>query len=323
MKIWTLYLVLPGRYGPLLSGISTFVLLVLIQLWLVGEIFWVSTGLFFAAKLAYLPAVHAYILSITHAAVAELAPNLSVSTEQQSATLERMERPGWRLQVICLVAGSSAAIAHIQYMGFIPLNPDGTLNFSTTMVKVSIAGTLLTWITMTTVISGLIQNNYLLSDLSIHLKQVDLFRKQPWQPLARVATASSLALIGSNALFPLLFIESDSPPAMKILPGMMLTLPTVIAMVLVPLRSARHLIAEQKNQRLNAIDEAISKLTNPQSITDMGTLNTLLTQRGHLQKVSSWPLNLGNLGRLLFYLIIPPLTWVGAALIERLVDGVL
>ena len=71
---------------------------------------------------------------------------------------------------------------------------------------------------------------------------------------------------------------------MKILPGMMLTLPTVIAMVLVPLRSARHLIAEQKNQRLKAIDEAISKLTNPQSITDMQTLNTLLTQRGHLQK---------------------------------------
>ena len=96
MKIWTLYLVLPGRYGPLLSGISTFVLLVLIQLWLVGEIFWVSPGLFFAAMLAYLPAVHAYILGITRTAVAELAPNLSVSTEQQSATLEGMERPGWR-----------------------------------------------------------------------------------------------------------------------------------------------------------------------------------------------------------------------------------
>ena len=76
-----------------------------------------------------------------------------------------MERPGWRLQVICLVAGSSAAIAHIQY-GVYSANPDGTLDFSTMMVKVSVAGTLLTWITMTTVISGLIQNNYLLSDLS-------------------------------------------------------------------------------------------------------------------------------------------------------------
>jgi hypothetical protein len=56
---------------------------------------------------------------------------------------------------------------------------------------------------------------------------------------------------------------------------------------------------------------------------DIQTLNTLLTQRTHLQKVSSWPLNLDNVGRLLFYMFIPPLTWVGAALIERVVDGVL
>lgn len=323
MKTWTLYLVLPGRYGPAVSGLLTLLLLVAIQLALVGEIFWASTGLFFAATLAYLPAAHAYILGITKTAVHELAPNLSVSMSERSAILERMERPGWRLQLICLLVGSAAAIAHIQFMGFIPRLPDGSADFSGSIVNVSIMGTLLTWITMTTVISCLIQNNSLLSNLAVHMTQVDLFRKQPWQPLARVAIASSLALIGSNALFPLLFIDSGTSSAMKILPGMMLTVPTVVAMVLLPLRSARQLIAAQKSQRLNAIDQAISKLPNPKSLVDIQTLNTLLTQRTHLQKVSSWPLNLDNVGRLLFYMFIPPLTWVGAALIERVVDGVL
>jgi hypothetical protein len=187
MKTWTLYLVLPGRYGPAVSGLLTLLLLVAIQLALVGEIFWASTGLFFAATLAYLPAAHAYILGITKTAVHELAPNLSVSMSERSAILERMERPGWRLQLICLLVGSAAAIAHIQFMGFIPRLPDGSADFSGSIVKVSIMGTLLTWITMTTVISCLIQNNSLLSNLAVHMTPGGLV---PQTALATPCTSS-------------------------------------------------------------------------------------------------------------------------------------
>jgi len=321
MKTWTLYLVLPGRYGALISGVGMLALWALIQLWLVGEIFWASTGLFFAAALAYLPAVHAYILSITRTAIIALAPNLSLSAAKQSETLGRVGNAGWRYQIICIVIGTCAALLHIQYMGIITLLPDGSPDLSSNMTRVNITGTLLTWITMITVIADLIRNNSLVGNLALHFKQIDLFRKQPWQPLARVAIASTLAIIGSNALFPLMFIDSGTPPAMKIMPAMALTIPAVIAMVLLPLASARKQIKKQKLQRLEAVDQAIRRLPNPQSLIDMQSLNTLLTQRAHLEKVSTWPFNLDNAGRLLFYMFIPPLTWVGAALIERLVDG--
>jgi len=36
--------------------------------------------------------------------------------------------------------------------------------------------------------------------------------------------------------------------------------------------------------------------------------------------VSEWPFDVGVITRLGLYLIIPPLTWIGAVLIERLVD---
>jgi hypothetical protein len=42
-----------------------------------------------------------------------------------------------------------------------------------------------------------------------------------------------------------------------------------------------------------------------------------------VQRVSDWPLDIGALSQLAFYLIIPPLTWVGAALIENVVDALL
>lgn len=322
MKAWTLYLVFPGRYGPLASGAAMLTMWILIQLWLVGELFWASTGLFFAAALAYLPAVHAHIFNLTRAAVVELSGEFALSPAQQSAALDRVQHPGWRYQIIFALIGTCAGVMHIEYMGLITQLPDGSMDLSSNMIKVNIAGTLLSWVTMTTVIANLVRSNSMLGDLAKYFKQVDLFRKQPWQPLARVAIASTLALIGTNALFPLLFIDSGTSSAVKILPGMMLTAPAIIAMVMLPLSSAHKLIVAHKTQRLEAIDHALRRLTNPKSMVDMQGLNTLLAQRTHLEKVSTWPLNLDNVGRLLFYLFIPPLTWVGAALIERLVDGI-
>ena len=321
MKCWTLYLVLPGRFGPLISGLLTLITLTALQFILLGEIFWISAGVFFAVALSYLPAVYAYIIGITCNAVLELRPNLQITDEDIADITQRMQRPEVKFQIGWLVSGITLALLHIKLMGFIPINADGELDFSGNLVKVTIAGTLLTWCMMTTVISSLIQNGYLLDDLTNHFKQIDIFRKQPWQPLARVAIASSLALIGSNAIFPLLFIDSGTQSASKIIPGMALSIPAVAAMVMVPLATTRRKIAAQKEARLLSIDQAIAKLPDPKNHAEMQSLNTLLDQRNHLQRVSSWPLNLGNIGRLLFYMFIPPLTWVGAALIERLVDG--
>jgi hypothetical protein len=52
-------------------------------------------------------------------------------------------------------------------------------------------------------------------------------------------------------------------------------------------------------------------------------INNLLDHRQHMRRVSDWPLDIGALSRLGFYLIIPPLTWIGAALIENIVDALL
>ncbi|MFB0932666.1 MAG: hypothetical protein QMB60_00780, partial [Pseudomonadales bacterium] len=49
----------------------------------------------------------------------------------------------------------------------------------------------------------------------------------------------------------------------------------------------------------------------------------LLSYQRELNQMSTWPIDMGSMSRLSLYLIIPPLTWVGAALIENLVDGFL
>ena len=52
-------------------------------------------------------------------------------------------------------------------------------------------------------------------------------------------------------------------------------------------------------------------------------LAPLLGYRREVAQVSTWPFDGSNVTRLLFYMIIPPLTWAGAALIENLVDWLL
>ena len=48
----------------------------------------------------------------------------------------------------------------------------------------------------------------------------------------------------------------------------------------------------------------------------------LLNYQREITGITTWPFDVSALVRLGLYLVIPPLTWVGAALIERIVDQI-
>jgi hypothetical protein len=82
-------------------------------------------------------------------------------------------------------------------------------------------------------------------------------------------------------------------------------------------------IRTRKAGELAAIDEWVAALgdTRPGGREEqIRAYNELLDFRDHIQRVPDWPVDVGAVSRLLLYLIIPPLTWVGAALIEHVVD---
>jgi hypothetical protein len=49
----------------------------------------------------------------------------------------------------------------------------------------------------------------------------------------------------------------------------------------------------------------------------------LLAYRREIRAISEWPFDLGSATRFGLILVIPPLTWIGAALVERLLDAFL
>jgi hypothetical protein len=82
-------------------------------------------------------------------------------------------------------------------------------------------------------------------------------------------------------------------------------------------------LAEARRSLLDALNRQIASepLPDPHHPESLARLAPLLSYRREILDVSEWPFDLGTMTRLGLYLIIPPLTWVGAALIERLVDA--
>jgi len=142
-----------------------------------------------------------------------------------------------------------------------------------------------------------------------------------------VSISSSLAIIGALALFPLLSIEGRFEPVESI-PGAVATFVPLVALFIIPVWPLHHRMAAMKQQQLDLSSERIDACLQDRDAgqLDDATLEKLaplLTYKREIAGVSTWPFDIGNMTRLSLYLIIPPLTWVAAALIEHLVDAVL
>jgi hypothetical protein len=96
---------------------------------------------------------------------------------------------------------------------------------------------------------------------------------------------------------------------------------TISASILfyLPVSGVHDGIREAKARRLEEIQSLIGAIDQ----SNVASLESLIAHRERILHLSAWPLDLSILSRVGFYLIIPPLAWVGAALVETLVQGYL
>ena len=67
------------------------------------------------------------------------------------------------------------------------------------------------------------------------------------------------------------------------------------------------------------IEEAIEQTRNDPAQENLADLEALLSHRDRLHDQPTWPFSTALASRLVFYLVIPPIAWVGAASAEQLV----
>jgi hypothetical protein len=324
-KIWLLKLVLPFRLGRLFTGVLLFVALF--------SFFKISSAgiegspaLFFSLILAYIIPTFSFITEKVEEALLELRPILDLDDqafEQARAQLNSASAPKIALYVLL---GIMFGLAHLS------LIEGSFLSLINKMLSsgpefVTAFGAILVWVVMTNVTWVLIQQTVLFARLGKHQTQISLLNKRRLLPFARVSIISSLSIIGALALFPLIGAGSGTN-LLQSLPGVVATLGPLLAIFIIPVWPVHRRLAVLKEQELIALDTEIASNLNNSGQIELDTsklkkITPLLSYRQEISGISTWPFDGGALTRLAFYLIIPPLTWAGAALIEVLIDRAL
>ena len=324
-KLWLLRLVFPGRWGRWLTGALIFAAFFIL---------FTSAGrnaptpeednlspgaaLFFCILFAYIVPIHHYIIERCIVAFDQVAPSLQVTAEERERDRQRITMKPWRWDVITFTMGLLAGIAHNLLLLSVRELPAPTGAF---VDLLPIATTLLIWLVMTTVIASLADNALLFRRLAGQVR-ISLLNTRALTPFGSVAVSSTLALIGAQAAFPAMMLDADY--YITYLPGLIATGVPMIFLFLLPILPVHRRILSAKRDELSRLTAEITDVSPDTSRTiDYERVNPLLTYRREIASVPEWPFDTSVMGRLAIYLIIPPLTWIGAALIEILIDSAL
>lgn len=146
--------------------------------------------------------------------------------------------------------------------------------------------------------------------------QVDLYRMEQLQPFANVAIVDVLVVAGALAMQPLQALDAEFR-VWNFQAGFIVGVTAALLLFLVPLIGIRNNIFQTKAQRVTDLQLRLSDTNS----NDIASLETLSAHISRIQKMPNWPINLPMLTRVLAYIVLPPLAWVGAALVENLVDA--
>ena len=281
-----------------------------------------SAALFFAVIIAYIVPVVGYIGERTLTALDALRPVLAVDDERVREWRARIYRKPVRWLVTVMVIGAVSGAAHNLMLFEGPAVLLATA-LTSPPTAATVLGTALTWLVTTLAIATLLDNAMLLARCARHAT-VDLLDTSRLRPFATVAVSSTLAIIGAQAAFPIMSLQSDVSAA-AFWPGLLATAVPMLGLAALPVWPIHRRIAAARQAALQAVQGRIRALSPPDPADHerLRALEPLLTYRRELLAVSEWPFDVGVMTRLAFYLVIPPLTWVGAALIENAVDALL
>ncbi len=157
---------------------------------------------------------------------------------------------------------------------------------------------------------------------------VDLLDQRPLTPFARRGVQGALVPILMISIFSLLFVSGSAGDAVPFTQALVVAV-AGISLVL-PVRGVHARLAEQKRQRLAQLARAIRESEAPvlaarpgEAGGEAAQLQALLALRAQVEAAGEWPWDVPTLLRFGLYVAIGVGSWLGGALVERIVDLVL
>jgi hypothetical protein len=155
---------------------------------------------------------------------------------------------------------------------------------------------------------------------------LDLFEPERPRAVTRSGMVDVLIVAGALLLAPLQSLDAEFR-WYNYQNGLLVGIPTSVFCVLSPLLPVRRRHRAVRDARLAEIERQLAGVAAdgdpPASPEASARLEGLLAHRDRLRHARTWPLGMRLVSRVVLYLVIPPLAWAGAAVVERLVDALL
>lgn len=97
--------------------------------------------------------------------------------------------------------------------------------------------------------------------------------------------------------------------------------PASVTLALLPCWSIHRRLRRLKREHLAEISGAIADESNALDGQALLRMNALLARKKTIESVRTWPMDFSIFSRFILYVFIPPLAWVGAALMEIFLDS--
>jgi hypothetical protein len=166
------------------------------------------------------------------------------------------------------------------------------------------------------------------SELARRIAAINLLDLRPLLPFTRLGLSNALRVVGIAAIFSLLLVDVARYGVMVLIFAA-LAVASATAALLLPVRGVHLRIRAAKLDELDRVNRAI--LGDAEALQEsalakreaMPSLADLVAYRSLVDAAREWPFDASTVRRFGLYMLIPLGSWLGGALVERLIDGLL
>lgn len=178
-----------------------------------------------------------------------------------------------------------------------------------------ILGNCLLWLIIGVLLSWHIPLSVALSKFGAEI-EVDILETRLLRPIVRVATTDVLIVAGGMAFMPLQALDAEFR-WVNYNSGAMVGGASALILFCLPLLGLRHNLANVKRKQVALLEAGLADIDRK----DIQKLELHMSYIARIKSISTIPMDIQFITRLLASVIIPPLAWVGAAMMEQFITG--
>lgn len=225
---------------------------------------------------------------------------------------------------LAVFAGSVSALAYLAVEGLLYFDHLSVLdNLKRTPLIIQ---SIYFWIAVILVISSLVRITLLLTKYATRDLRIELFHIEELMPLADSVLWNTVAVSVALTLSPLFWLGREIPTLDISL--ILTVLAVTLYLLLFPIFRVRHIVSKRKKLALERIRDALKSATRSDDkakrrLTDstkrLEEINNLVGVRKEITRTKEWPISVPVGVRLVLIVLVPPISWVGASLVDWMV----